>query len=83
MSKPLTKEEREAFARYGAHQDWEMDNDAAYAIGRALEAEAYWREAVKNSDSYSGNGACHFCNVFINGANVPHKPDCPWLLAQE
>lgn len=69
MNKPLTKERR-AEIEFGAY--------CANAIPDLLEAEAYWREAVKNSEEWPSD-RCAFCTR----AGTEHKPDCPWLLAQD
>jgi hypothetical protein len=65
-------------------------------INQLLAAEQYWREAVKNADESSDSGpssgmcyTCNFCNAdsrSVNGGSdhtIDHKPECPWLLAQE
>jgi len=36
-----------------------------------MKAEAYWRCDESNEE--------YVCDEF----KIPHKPDCPWLLAQE
>ena len=77
--KPLSKEERfqvlNAKARGNADMLW--------AIDRALAAEQFWREAVKNAPHYQGhNGHCQWCKMG-HRATGDDAPDCPWLLAQE
>lgn len=64
---------------------------AVLVIDELLAAEAYWREAVKNCDlratkdrDYS-TMECPWCDVHEEneGEGLAHKPDCPYLLAQE
>ena len=53
-----------------------------------LAAEQFWRESVKNStpDPWltptrtTGEKFCFWCIAYKSEG---HKPDCPWLLAQE
>lgn len=47
-------------------------------LERVLSAEAYWREALKNA-VFVIEDYCPFCET----ESMNHKPDCPWLLAQE
>lgn len=81
--KPLSKETREEIEQRGHEYDphppfWNF-------IQELLAAERYWREAVKNADH--NNERCAFCVGFFYGnvarRTLQHKPDCPWLLAQE
>lgn len=61
--------------------------ESRYGIGDAVVTEllaeiTYWREAVKNADIHS----CPFCGVdgvYLRAKAESHKPDCPWLLAQD
>ncbi len=69
MNKPLTKEERESI--------YEYDDP----VEKALSAEAYWREAVKNA-RFVIEDYCSFCDIGIAHTGE-HATDCPWLLAQE
>lgn len=86
--KPLSKEQREAIKEEVAffrHHNADGEDALADAVDMALAAEAYWREAVKNTKmavvwtNTSGESACPFCDVWVDEEN--HKPDCPW--AQE
>lgn len=91
--KPLTKEEREIAER--------MFTPGQYAtepgiVARLLEAEQFWREAVKNQnpiirvvnidDCAEEDDECFYCENRADGSvmeHADHKPDCAWLLAQE
>ena len=86
--KPLTAADRAEIER--------ILRDPTERTGRLealLAAEQYWREAVKRSpESYryaadgklwTGETLCWFCGGEWANQGVHHKPDCPWLLAQE
>ncbi len=83
--KPLTKEER-----------WKLDrwlrgmaeiSPTADLLRHMVTAEAFWREAVKNADwwreTQDSDLVCGFCECKFVGSRSKHKPDCPWLLAQD
>ncbi len=88
--KPISKERR---AEIQERLDMAYDS----LVADLLDAEAYWREAVKKADESSDAGPssgmcyrCNFCNEYdapissVSGDGIiVHKPDCPWLLAQE
>lgn len=90
--KPLSKEERELARKMfspGQYATGEVG-----IIARILESEQYWCEAVKNADmgeveiDYGGDtvSVCPFCDGeggHVFNYQVQHKPDCPWLLANE
>lgn len=80
MNKPLTKEEREE-CRIARQNDSLLD--------RALKAEAYWREALKNCNPVvvlveANVYICRACNGRVSSSEFGklHKPDCSWDLAQ-
>jgi hypothetical protein len=85
-AKPLSKERREEIEHwrevmYGMTPTWES------VVNDALAAEQYWREAVKNAPAIPNEDFCQFCPSHVNWdgdkTSITHKPDCPWLLAQE
>ena len=85
--KPLTKEDREEVDRLAQTAHAAIYDDVVDAIDSLLAAEAYWREAVKNSLPMHDNGmawqCCVFCETQNNEGVFAHAVDCPWLLAQE
>lgn len=77
-AKPLSQETRAEIVQHGHEYDphppfWSF-------IQELLAAEQYWREAVKNTNNaHWETNQCPFCDQ----DDLPHKPDCPWRLAQE
>ena len=49
---------------------------------RELEAEVrYWRESIRKlGDPFNKRGDCALCGVELPET---HKPDCPWVIANE
>lgn len=92
MNKPLTKEERESICSMMTLVGENGAGPAMLLVGaikESMSAESHWREAVKRiAICYNGDRdywECHACEAYgKNGRDkLPHKPDCPWLLAQE
>lgn len=84
--RPLTPDERARIDRFNnrfLHPSCEPT-----FIDVLLGAEQYWREIVKNSSetvmvgTADWENACFFCEV-PEGQGQPHKPDCPWAIANE
>jgi hypothetical protein len=87
MLKPLTKERLTTITELVISSDFPHQDGTQDLIEELLEAEQFWREAVKNADmafvwpNTSGEMACPFCKALIQEES--HQPDCPWLKAQE
>lgn len=92
--KPLTKEERSLL------ESWVNGEDAVHlGLKKALAAEAYWREAVKNSGDFLEDTQfiCRFCGASMDTVDenyndideqilrsrFQHRTDCAWVRAQE
>lgn len=80
--KPLSKERREEI---GTLQVWLRTTNqmaAHAAITDVLAAEQYWRVAVRDIEPIHGgnDGESDYCLLCGTGY---HKPNCPWLKAQE
>lgn len=92
MNKPLSSDERERIESFLSHTP-NIDTLRPFCdiISRLLSAEAFWREAVKNQDALElfdsrttpPEYRCAFCEEVGTQDTPFHKPDCPWLLAQE
>ena len=83
VNKPLTKGERELIERFNPFGAWRW-SDMDKLRKRLLEAEAYWREAVKNAEWDVGgeiHGMCGFCKERVDRES-DHALDCPWVWAQ-
>ena len=88
--KPLSRQQREAIREEVAffrHHNADGEDALAECVDMALDAEQYWREAVAKVEPAHA-GSCCFCREdFGESPSVSgpahHKPDCPWLLAQE
>jgi len=81
--KPLTKAEAIAIAEVIRNVP-EFARDVYAAFERLLEAEAYWREAVKNAPHGVWNEEIQG-RVCLFSAGIRHEEDCtdcPWLLSQ-
>ena len=86
--RPLAREERRRI-------EYRNGDDHDETINALLAAEAFWREAVKNvnagypivfNSERNDSEACAFCEASVNitkGEQLEHKPDCPWVLANE
>ena len=77
-AKPLSKETLKELEMGITAANFTTDMFAAL-----LAAEQFWREAVKNARDMCYE--CNFCRMdgsFFDGM-PDHKPDCPWLLAQD
>ena len=87
----LTKERREELQDIIQAKVPEFARDVMQAFEELLQAEQFWRLAVKNTPENDGNDgdgmgnpSCVFCNGEEKfGETTSHKPDCPWLIAQE
>ncbi len=87
MNKPLTKERRIEIVAL-LHKPTAESAEDAWAIGELLEAEAYWRETARDTEPFQMTHQelyiCQFCRkTGMDVTKFEHKPDCPWLLAQE
>jgi hypothetical protein len=89
--RPLTKEERAEIEMQFAECHIE-DSESWFTGGEMrsmLAAEQYWREAVKNAEWKNEDEVgcdCRFCgwaNSCRDDEHGEHKPDCPWVKAQE
>lgn len=81
--KPLSKERREYLKQFTA---WPPDQVHVDAVRDVIEAEQFWREAVKKSEPLvwdDEGGECFFCTEANTIKGTDHKSDCPWKLAQE
>lgn len=79
--KPMTKERREEIERWMEKLGGMPRSEWNAAIRELLDAEAYWRNAVKNADVFRGGEPCVFCDR-VQGDEPEHEPDCPWVRAQ-
>lgn len=85
--KPLSKEDRDHITEMV--ECWHPRSNARVLVEKALAAEAFWREAVKNGPEFDNEMRnCLWCGVVVaravHGTECePHAPDCEWLLAQE
>ncbi len=94
--KPLSAERRKWIEKKFGFWDCSCSDREPFAPCPRCEAievfedATFWREVVKNSpDSICQDGFTFFCQYcreqeqHIEEIPVKHKPDCPWLLAQE
>lgn len=92
--KPLSKKDL-ALIREGCTTETRL-TDTEGLLDKLIAAEAYWREVVKETrprqcsvytpDGIHENILCLLCGAGASdepGSKIDHKPDCPWLLAQE
>lgn len=93
--KPLSKQrmgEIATYIQYRLHDTGVMsaEYDQMLAEQEELLSDAtFWRDAVKNTEEWFVDGhrwkcnfcAAHFYRPLMSG--LLHKPDCPWLLAQD
>ena len=84
--KPLTKEKREELTAWADELDEPGSLTMAADVKAMLADAAYWREAVRSSDSIIGGvdgypDRCVFCSW--DGDSSDKHSDCPWLKAQE
>ena len=85
-SKPLSRSQLEWIARLMNGYQSVTAIDVSRIVSDLLAAEQFWREAVKNADVCDIIGdLCPWCGSVSWDCNVEavHKPDCPWVLAQE
>lgn len=86
MNKPIDATRRAEIKEYceafGAHGSMIYNYLQQY-----IAAEAFWREVVKqNIAEFNEMGYCELCGgekPTWSAKKLVHKPDCPWLLAQE
>lgn len=71
--KPMTTEELAPFMDQG----W-RDAYLPPGMEKLLADALHWRETVKKVEPIDDHGYCIFCM-----RKTRHKPDCPWVLAQE
>ena len=96
--KPLSKERLNKIAgAFSGRPDSEDPrlNYAVETITELIASEQFWRDAVKNCPMLNtalgqvedSLAECPFCDAgedYTTRMNViDHKPDCPWLLAQD
>ena len=91
MNKPLSKEERARLPEFlGDGTDDRCFLNQQWAQKLLADAN-FWREAVKNQDALElfdsrttpPEYRCAFCEEVGTQDTPFHKPDCPWLLANE
>lgn len=76
--KPLSKEERAAIVTHRT-QGYSFRQEMAEVIDALLEAESFWRDAVRRAWCHAKTeDHCVFCHQ-----SNDHAADCLWLLAQE
>jgi hypothetical protein len=88
--KPLSKERRVEIQHPAFGVGYGGDTEARIGIQDLIAAEQFWREAVKEHccvDIYENETECLWCHASAviekSQPVIEHKPDCPWLLAQE
>jgi hypothetical protein len=74
--KPLTMDRLGGIATRIQYDLHASADDIKADLEDLLREAMYWREAVKKFYLDNDGGNCPFCDAW-------HKPDCPWLLAQE
>ena len=88
--KPLSAERRAEIGQHIAkrreHSSMTQGDDMLVTL---LADAAFWREAVRSEDfewrNEDGDIACYRCRQLYSYGNdrIIHKPDCPWLRAQQ
>ena len=86
--KPMTKERREEIEStvfIDVFTERKIHPLALQFIRDLLDAEAFWREAVRTHQEWDTEYLmCDFCDACTYWRpEEKHKPDCPWLLAQD
>lgn len=85
---PMTKERRAVIAGFLKFMVNQPSQPYYDFMSELLADSAYWRAAVKDHeciDVFENDSTCQWCYVVADalGPPIEHKPDCPWLKAQE
>lgn len=93
MNKPLSRETRALILRN--REEYEASREPLTGRGlldnldiwELIEAEAFWREAVKNANHAYGRGVwdapvCNFCNAELSDDGGCEET-CAYMIAQE
>lgn len=88
-AKPLSKERRIEL-ECEAEDPYSFDAFTVEDVCEILADGRYWREAVKSADIYYVDNVCPWCCTYVGESIIDglpphhkHKPDCPYLLAQD